>query len=152
MQEMQEPQVKSLDWEDALEEEMATWASILAWKISWTEEPGGYSPWSHKVRCHSPLRCDLVTKEQQQSPKYLETSEEITALFFSASLLGSLLNKHSDFLHAIVFLCSSWSATILFISVHQTFLVSYYFHWFRLSLAQCALYLDHLYYTCGQIL
>ena len=55
MQEMQEPQVESLDWEDALEEEMATQSSILAWKISWTEEPGGYSPWSHKVRCHSPL-------------------------------------------------------------------------------------------------
>jgi len=28
-------------WEDPLEEEMATHCSILAWKISWTEEPGG---------------------------------------------------------------------------------------------------------------
>ena len=28
-------------WEDPLEEEMATHSSILAWKISWTEEPGG---------------------------------------------------------------------------------------------------------------
>ena len=28
-------------WEDPLEKEMATHSSILAWKISWTEEPGG---------------------------------------------------------------------------------------------------------------
>ena len=27
---------------------MATHSSILAWKIAWTEEPGGYSPWGHK--------------------------------------------------------------------------------------------------------
>ena len=38
---MQETQVRSLDWEDALEKEMATHSSILAWRISWTEEPGG---------------------------------------------------------------------------------------------------------------
>ena len=30
-----------LGWEDPLEKEMATHSSILAWKISWTEEPGG---------------------------------------------------------------------------------------------------------------
>ena len=35
-------QVRSLDWEDdPLEEEMAAHTSILAWKIPWTEEPGG---------------------------------------------------------------------------------------------------------------
>ena len=38
---MQETQVRSLGWEDLLEEEMATHSSILAWKILWTEEPGG---------------------------------------------------------------------------------------------------------------
>ena len=32
----------------SLEEEIATHSSILAWKISWTEEPGGYSPWVAK--------------------------------------------------------------------------------------------------------
>ena len=41
MQETQETWVQSLGWEDPLEEEMATHASILAWKIPWTEEPGG---------------------------------------------------------------------------------------------------------------
>ena len=40
MQEIQR-QVWSLGREDLLEEEMATYYSILAWKIPWTEEPGG---------------------------------------------------------------------------------------------------------------
>ena len=38
---MQEMQVQSLGQEDALEKEMATHSSILAWEILWTEEPGG---------------------------------------------------------------------------------------------------------------
>ena len=38
---MQETWVQSLGWEDPLEKEMATHSSILAWKIPWTEEPGG---------------------------------------------------------------------------------------------------------------
>ena len=38
---MRETWVRSLVWEDPLEKEMATHSSILAWKIPWTEEPGG---------------------------------------------------------------------------------------------------------------
>ena len=38
---MQEIQVHSLGWEDLLEKEMATHSSTLAWKVPWTEEPGG---------------------------------------------------------------------------------------------------------------
>jgi len=38
---MQEIWVRSLGQEDPLEEEVATHSSILAWRISWTEEPGG---------------------------------------------------------------------------------------------------------------
>ena len=41
---VQETQAWSVGQEDPLEEEMATHSSILAWKIPWTEEPGGYSP------------------------------------------------------------------------------------------------------------
>ena len=41
MQEMQETQVQSLGWGDPLEEGMSTHSNILAWKIPWTEEPGG---------------------------------------------------------------------------------------------------------------
>ena len=45
---MQEMQIRSMDQEDPLEEGMTTHSSILAWEIPLTEEPGGYSPWSHK--------------------------------------------------------------------------------------------------------
>ena len=38
---MQETQARSLGWEDPLEKETATHSSTLAWRIPWTEEPGG---------------------------------------------------------------------------------------------------------------
>ena len=38
---MQEARVESLSQEDSLEKGMATHTSILAWRIPWTEEPGG---------------------------------------------------------------------------------------------------------------
>ena len=41
MKEPQEVHVLSLGWEDPLEEEMAAHSSVLAWRIPWTEEPGG---------------------------------------------------------------------------------------------------------------
>ena len=41
---MQETQVLSLGQEDPLEKGMATHSSILAWRIPWTEEPGGLQP------------------------------------------------------------------------------------------------------------
>ena len=51
MQETEEMQVRSLDQEDPLEEEMALHFSILAWEIPWTEEPGGLqSMGSQRVR------------------------------------------------------------------------------------------------------
>ena len=45
MQDIQEPRVWSLGWEDSLEKEVAAQFSILVWKIPWTEEPGGLCPW-----------------------------------------------------------------------------------------------------------
>ena len=47
-QETQEMQVWSLGREDPLEEGMATHSSILAWRIPWTEEPGGLQLWGRK--------------------------------------------------------------------------------------------------------
>ena len=46
-----------MDWEDPLEKEMATHSSILAWKIAWTEEPGGLQSMRSQRVGH-----DLVTK------------------------------------------------------------------------------------------
>ena len=56
---MQEMWVRSVGWDDPLEKEMSTHSSILAWKITWTEEPGRLqSTGSQRVR-H-----DLATKQQ----------------------------------------------------------------------------------------
>ena len=41
-------EVRSLSQEDLLEEGTATHSSILAWRLPWTEEPGGLGPWSRK--------------------------------------------------------------------------------------------------------
>ena len=57
---MQETWFRSLGWEDPLEKEMATYSSILAWRIPWTEEPGRLqSMGSQRVRY------DLATEQQQ---------------------------------------------------------------------------------------
>ena len=55
---MQEMQLRSLGWEDPLEEEMATHSSIFAWKIPWTEEPGRLQFMGSPRTGH-----DLVTKQ-----------------------------------------------------------------------------------------
>ena len=45
---IEETWIRSPGQEDPLEEGMTTHSSILAWRIPWTEEPGGYSQWGHK--------------------------------------------------------------------------------------------------------
>ena len=40
--------VRSLGWEDSLDKGTAIHSSILAWRILWTEEPGGPQSWAHK--------------------------------------------------------------------------------------------------------
>ena len=57
---MQETQVQSLGREDFPKKEMATHSSILAWKILWTEEPGGL-----ELMGSQRVRHDLETKQQQ---------------------------------------------------------------------------------------
>ena len=65
VQEAQETPVQSLGQEDHLEKGMATHSSILAWRISWTEDPGGYSPWGLKeldmteATCHTCIEAHL---------------------------------------------------------------------------------------------
>ena len=58
---MKETQVQSLGWENPLENKMAIHSSILAWKIIWTEEPGGLQSMGLQRVGH-----DLATKQQQQ--------------------------------------------------------------------------------------
>ena len=57
---VQETRVQSLGWEDSLEKGVATHASILAWRIPWTEEPGGLqSIGSQRVRHTEQLTLSL---------------------------------------------------------------------------------------------
>ena len=73
MQETQERQVRSLGPADPLEEDMATHSSVLAWKIPWTEEPGGpqsralqrvrhdWSGWAQHTCCECVLNITLIS-------------------------------------------------------------------------------------------
>ena len=48
---MRDTRVRSLGWEDPLDEGTTTHSSVLAWRIPWTEEPGGLQPTgSHRMR------------------------------------------------------------------------------------------------------
>ena len=72
MQEIQETWVRSLGWEDSLEKEMATHSSILAWRIPWTEEPGGLqSIGSQRVRCDRAPLLDCELFEERGCVEYL---------------------------------------------------------------------------------
>ena len=54
---MQEMQIRSFGWEDALKKGMAIHSSILAWRIPWTEEPGGLQSMGwQRVRHETQLR------------------------------------------------------------------------------------------------
>ena len=59
-QETQETRVQSLDWEDPLEEEMATHSSILAWRL--------YSPWGRR-------ESDTTGRAELQTPSCLERGQ-----------------------------------------------------------------------------
>ena len=53
---VQETWVRSLSWKDLLEKGMSAYSSILAWRIPWTEEPGGLQSMGLQR-----VRCDWVT-------------------------------------------------------------------------------------------
>ena len=56
MQELQETQVQSLGQQDPLEKGMATHSSVLAWRISWTGEPGGLQSMGTEATLHTHTR------------------------------------------------------------------------------------------------
>ena len=64
---MQETWVWSLGWEDPLEKRMATHRSIFAWRIPWTEDPGGLKE-SDTTEWLSMLYMKVVKKVNPKSP------------------------------------------------------------------------------------
>ena len=78
--------VRSLGREDPPEKEMATWPRILAWRIPWTEEPGGLwstglrrlgHDWSDSARVHTSRWCVLISSSQPKAlPWHLSPSKD----------------------------------------------------------------------------
>ena len=66
MQEIKGSQVQSLGWEDPLQEGMATHSSILAWRIPWTEEPGGLRSMGSQRIGHKSVTKHIYKIEKQQ--------------------------------------------------------------------------------------
>ena len=72
VQEPQEMQVQSVGGEDPLEKEIATHSSILAWKIPWTEEPGGLQSMELQR-----LGCDWVTELEHTHTPHSEILSQV---------------------------------------------------------------------------
>ena len=92
---MQETWVWSLGWEDPLEEEMVTHPSILAWTISWTEEPGGLqSIGLQRVRYNwSDLACMHMQERRQsldRAEQFQKRDQSCLALFIVLNIVGSV--------------------------------------------------------------
>ena len=91
-------QVPSLGWEDPLKEDMRTHYSILAWKIPWTEEPGGLqSPGGHK---ESDMTESVRTHITQKHPGGKDQQKRFTGgmwsflAFFCHIMLPKSLSVH----------------------------------------------------------
>ena len=69
---MQETWVQFPGWEDPLEKEMATHSSILAWRIPWTEEPGGLQSMGSQRVGHDWVRLNphILVKQDIQDPPF----------------------------------------------------------------------------------
>jgi len=99
---MQETQVQSLGWKDPLEEGMKTPWSILAWRIPWTEDPGGWqsmrsqrighdwSNWTHwlpTLSTQRPLVCTVLRTEDIKVHKTGEVPDPGTFAFLILALI-----------------------------------------------------------------
>ena len=90
MQEPQEMWVQSPGQEDSLEKEMATHSNILAWKIPWTEEPGGLQSmevtksWT-RLSTHTSILTKII--------KELSTNTHNTLISFPERSLQNLLSS-----------------------------------------------------------
>ena len=101
---VQETQVRSLDWGDPLEKEMATPSSILAWRIPWIDEPGGLQSTASQK---SDMICDETTTTLVFTHyKIVKPTSWITAIRMSPDFTKSLLKDKRDFhfwyLHIVV--------------------------------------------------
>ena len=71
---VQETWVQSLGWEDPLEKGMAIHSSILVWRISWTEEPGG-------LQSMGSTRSQINTRNDSKALSFLDNPSTIHKCF-----------------------------------------------------------------------
>ena len=94
---MQESWVRSLGWDDVLEKGLATHSSTLAWRIPWTEEPGGLQSMGLTLHFHF----HLVIPTYLPDPSCLSTASGLASylplllILFHAAPLSELLSDHS---------------------------------------------------------
>ena len=82
MQEKKETQIPSLSQEDPLEKEMATHFSILAWRISWTEEPGSLQRVSQSQTLLKQLSTHTLWKIEEEENGFLKKYMKLKEGFF----------------------------------------------------------------------
>ena len=117
----QEMRVRSLDGEDLLEKKMATHSSILAWRISWTEEPGGLQFMESQTAGH-----DLATKNNNSSLN----NEAIIVLFSKLPLFISpsfLIIIKSLYLFLMLNHCHIFIISFIFLKIkllHKRILIN----------------------------
>ena len=98
---IQETQIQSLGQEDLLEKRMATHSSILAWRISWTEEPGGLQF----------IALQRVGHDWAANTCLLAIQEFIQALLeivYSSKLQNFRLSSPTVYRRIVVFQTSKW--------------------------------------------
>ena len=92
---MQETQVQSLGWEDPLEKKMATHSSILAWRMPWTEEPGGLQR-MHCKQSDTTERLSLSLSHTVQISSFQEALHSLSHLTVSLLLIFSSAVKQQS--------------------------------------------------------
>ena len=113
---MQKTQIRSLGWEDPLEEEMATHSSILAWEIPWTEEPAQLQSMGSRTVRHDQATnthkglLNLVSLKSLENNTWFYILGSGSSIYFQACLT--------------FFLSSSSIRATLIYSVNETILTS----------------------------
>ena len=106
---MQETQVWPLGGEDPLEEGMAIYSSILAWRILWTEDPGGLQPQGHK-------ELDTIEAAEHAPTHPLDNFLEYFGVLLGKSITTDLLAYYSNTYHFLLRLTHTafWSILLVF--------------------------------------
>ena len=100
---VQETQVQSLGWENLLEEGMATHSSILAWRIPWTEEPGGVQSMGSQRIGHDWATNTLIYDACDRTESNGVAAKSSEDGDFSGSVAGTMVNDSAAWVISCIF-------------------------------------------------